>query len=430
VPAAVIGDVLAGGPAEAAGIQPGDRVLEVNGEDVRYWEELEELVDAHAGRTVRLTLRRDGQTVHAFVTPVLQTVRQRNGMTAQQGLIGVTQAPFPAQIGVLGDASPAGRAGLETGDIVISVDGDPVTSGSDLAHKLSARRGRAAIAYLRPERARLASVEVRIFEPALTDLVPDVIPEPDGKSHIETGLHSAEFFLARVEPGSPAERAGLRPGDVITSLDGEPVRHWFLFDQALQAEPSREVTIGWRRASPAGPIDLSARLVQETRTRQDEYGHAYAALTFGAHNDYRPGTGEMVPIEGRFVYAASHSFERTGTSIVEMVRGLGAILSGDHPSSQVGGPLMVYRIASVSGAQGWESFLLMIALISTNLGLINLLPIPVLDGGHLVLFAVEAVRRRKLSPRLREAVVTVGLVLIVAITVLALRNDIVRYLLH
>jgi regulator of sigma E protease len=88
---------------------------------------------------------------------------------------------------------------------------------------------------------------------------------------------------------------------------------------------------------------------------------------------------------------------------------------------------MVYRIASVSGAQGWDPFLRMIALVSINLGLLNLLPIPVLDGGHLLLFAVEGIRRRKLTPRVRERVVTIGLVFIVAITVLALKNDVVRY---
>jgi regulator of sigma E protease len=91
---------------------------------------------------------------------------------------------------------------------------------------------------------------------------------------------------------------------------------------------------------------------------------------------------------------------------------------------------MVYQMASVSGAKGWDAFLLMLALVSINLGLINLLPIPALDGGHLVVFAVEALRRRRLSPRARDGVAMAGVVLIVSLTVLALRNDIVRYLLR
>ena len=106
-----------------------------------------------------------------------------------------------------------------------------------------------------------------------------------------------------------------------------------------------------------------------------------------------------------------------------------ALLSGSLPRA-VGGPIMVYRMASVSGAKGWDSFMLLIALVSINLGLLNLLPIPILDGGQVLLFAVEAVRRRRLSPRVRDAVLAAGLVLIVFLTVLALRNDIVRYLLE
>jgi regulator of sigma E protease len=87
----------------------------------------------------------------------------------------------------------------------------------------------------------------------------------------------------------------------------------------------------------------------------------------------------------------------------------------------------MYRVASVSGNQGWESFLLMLALISVNLALINLLPIPMLDGGHLLVFAIEAARRRSLTPRARERVQLGGLIVIVLITVLAAGNDIVRF---
>ena len=113
-----------------------------------------------------------------------------------------------------------------------------------------------------------------------------------------------------------------------------------------------------------------------------------------------------------------------------MARGLWALIHGKLPRETVGGPIMMYRMASVSGGKGWDSFLMMLALISINLGLINLLPIPVLDGGHLVMFAIEGIRRRKLPSRVREAAVMAGLLLLVGITVFALKNDIVRYLMR
>src|SRR5262249_57359576 len=105
-----------------------------------------------------------------------------------------------------------------------------------------------------------------------------------------------------------------------------------------------------------------------------------------------------------------------------------SLLLGQLPRGPGGGPSMVYRMASVSGHKGVDEFLLMLALISINLGLINLLPIPILDGGHLLMFAIEAVRRRRVSPRVQGGFVMAGLVVIVSLTALALRNDIVRYL--
>ena len=147
---------------------------------------------------------------------------------------------------------------------------------------------------------------------------------------------------------------------------------------------------------------------------------------FGAHNDVDRGSGAMTPIEGRFSFAFGKALERTGDTIRTMVTGFFQILGGDKPIEAVGGPLEVYKIAKVSGDQGWETFWLMIALISINLGLINLLPIPMLDGGHLLVMGIEAAMRKPLSPKARVRVQQVGLAVIVLITILASRNDVVR----
>ncbi len=429
LPAATIGDVFAGGPAAEAGIRPGDRVVEINGAPVRYWEELEKIVDGNTGKMLRFRVRRGDQLLYTYVAPRRHTIRHRNGQRSEQGLIGVTQAPFQPQIGVLDTASPAARAGLRTGDLVVSVSGEPIASFSELTAALQRHAKRASIAYLRSRRAAAGFADLELHEAGIADLVPDVAIDENGRRTMLTGIVSAEFFVSSVEPDSPAAEAGLAAGDLITTLDGRPVTHWVLFDQALQAEPERAWRIGWLRAEGGAVTAHEAELVQRRTRVVDEYGADHDHLLFGAANDFQLGQGEMVPIEGRFLYAAGHAVDRTGTTVVEMVRGFAAIIRGDKPRD-VGGPIMVYRMASVSGAKGWDEFLLMIALISVNLGLINLLPIPILDGGHLVIFAMEGVRRRRLSPRVREAVVFAGLLVIVSLTVLALRNDIVRYLMR
>jgi regulator of sigma E protease len=136
----------------------------------------------------------------------------------------------------------------------------------------------------------------------------------------------------------------------------------------------------------------------------------------------------MTQIEGRYSFAFGKALDRTGDTIRTMVTGFFQILGGDKPSEALGGPLEVYRIAKVSGDQGWETFWLMIALISINLGLINLLPIPMLDGGHLLVFGIEAARRRPLSHKARIRIQQAGLAVIVLITILASRNDVMHYI--
>jgi regulator of sigma E protease len=168
-------------------------------------------------------------------------------------------------------------------------------------------------------------------------------------------------------------------------------------------------------------------VTQVWRKQLDEYDHTVSRLVFGARNDVDRGSGATVPIDGRFGYAMSKALQRTGETIGTMVSGFVQILGGDTPGEALGGPIMMYRVASVSGNQGWDSFLLMLALISVNLGLINLLPIPMLDGGHLLVFVVEGVRRRPLTAKMRERIQLGGLILIGIITVLALRNDVMRF---
>ena len=110
-----------------------------------------------------------------------------------------------------------------------------------------------------------------------------------------------------------------------------------------------------------------------------------------------------------------------------MVLGIAYLIQGRVSTDTVGGPIMIFDIAQRAGKAGIEPFLRMMALISINLGLVNLLPIPLLDGGHLMLFTIEAIKRRELSARTRQITSYIGLGLIVMLMLLAFKNDIERY---
>ena len=426
LPAAVIGDVLDGGVAARAGLEPGDRVLEIDGRAVRYWEEIEHAVQHAPGKEIHLRVSRGGKVFERYVTPIEEVVRHRDGDVSMQGRVGITHAPFVPVVGVIDAQSPAASSGLRTGDLVISIDGQPVRNWTEVQHHLGKLARRTSVVYFRGTEVP-GVPQLQLLSAGFADLVPETSVDPKLARTTYTGLEHAEMFVAHVDPGSPADAAGLKPGDLIVALDEKPIVHWIDLDQRLQAEPNKTFKLTWKRAGPGGKTEThDADVMQVERKQLDEYDHTVTSLVFGARNDVDRGTGAMVPIEGRFGYAFSRAIERTAGTTHTIVSKFFQILGGDAPSDAIGGPLMMYRVASVSGNQGWDSFLLMIALISINLGLINLLPIPMTDGGILLVIGIEGIRRKPLSTKARERLQAAGIILIVLIVILASRNDIMR----
>ncbi|HSD91323.1 MAG TPA: site-2 protease family protein, partial [Kofleriaceae bacterium] len=317
-------------------------------------------------------------------------------------------------------------AGLHTGDLIISVDGLPVRNWTDVKRQLGRVARRSSIVYFRG--TEMPGVpQIQLLSPGFADVVPETKIDQNLKRTTYTGLEHAEMFVAHVDPGSPADSAGLQPGDLIVALDDQPALHWLDLEQRLQADPNKTYKITWKRATPDGAETRSAELTQVQRKELDPYGHTVARLVFGARNDVDRGHGAMTPVEGRFSYALGKALERTGDTVTTMVDAFVKIVSGDRPSEAFGGPWSMYVAVSGAANQGWESFLLMIALISVNLGLLNLLPIPMLDGGHLLVFAVEGAMRRPFSDKMRVRIQQAGLAIIVLIVILAAHNDVMKF---
>jgi regulator of sigma E protease len=431
LPAAVVGDVIDGDIAAKHGIEAGDTILAIDGESVRYWEDVESIIGRSPGKELRVRYEeRGGKVKETFLRPAERTLLKRDGMTTTVGQIGIVRAPFVPLVGVLDDQSPAWQAGLRTGDLVISIDGHTVANWSDVTSRLGKSSARSDVIYFRGTEVP-GVPQIHLLRAGHAGLWPRITTdEATLKASSYTGIETAEMFVAHVDPGTPADLVGLKPGDLIVTLDGAPMTHWMELDQKLQSDPGRAWKLTWKRADLVKHevASMSGTMTQVWRSQLDEYGHTVKRLVFGARNDVERGQPKMVPIEGRFSYALTKAVDRTGETIGIMAKGFFAVLRGDAPSEDLGGPLEMYRVASVTGDRGWESFLLLMALISVNLALINLLPVPMLDGGHVLVFAIEAVRRKPLSARARERVQLGGLAVVLLITLLALRNDVMRLL--
>jgi regulator of sigma E protease len=227
-----------------------------------------------------------------------------------------------------------------------------------------------------------------------------------------------------VEKGSPADKIGMRPGDRVTAFNGQPLRFWETILITLDAKKHATHGISW---VPRGGPEVTRSFKLSHVTYVDEYRQEQQRYVFGAHNRILWRAPDPIPIEGRFTHAVGKAVRKTGEIVGVMAVAFVQLFRGAIPRDTIGGPLMLYYTAGVAAEKGWDHFLWMMALISINLGILNLLPIPILDGGHIIFFTVEAVKRRPLSLRAREIASYVGLVLLISLMVFAFKNDIVRY---
>src|SRR5215470_17749447 len=228
------------------------------------------------------------------------------------------------------------------------------------------------------------------------------------------GLNVPSPTIGSVQSGSPAAVAGLQAGDRISAVDGQPVLGMDAIRAAIARDPDRLLSLELRRTDMRrGDRDMLIRLDLRTVAPTTDFGIAAAGLD---HVAVGPAT------------AIVESARLTGQFVASNIAALGEIITGKRQLDDLGGPI---RIAQVSGETfvelGFGALLLLTALLSVNIGIVNLLPIPVLDGGHLVFLAIEAGRSRPLSPRVLKFCSLGGLLAILVIFVLITGHDLARF---
>ncbi|HET6585424.1 MAG TPA: site-2 protease family protein [Nannocystaceae bacterium] len=414
----IIGTVVAGSAAEQAGLVQGDRIVAIDGRDVRSWKEMSQRVAESPGVDLEVQIERDGKRLDRVVTPQKTMIRNELGVATPIGRLGVLGPYYAPQIGIIDPKSPAYLQGLRTGDTITSINGEPVRTVEQLQKMLdSTGDALVRLTYLRPIPVAAPLGTLLWYESAHAQLLP-------GRGGTGTGILPANAFVRSVEPGSPAARSGVRAGDRVLAIDGESLWQWEALDEVLEQRREQPVVLTLQSLGEA-PRDISLQL--EIRKWRDIYRHDRQELWFGAEPYAKIHFSDPEPIRGRFTYAVGTAVEDTianarltWTTLVQMLtfeRGV------EDLSSVVG----LFKVAGTAADQGPGQFLWLVALLSINLGFVNLLPIPVLDGGHLLFFTVEAIRRRPLSQRAREIASAIGLVVILLLLLVAARNDIVRY---
>jgi regulator of sigma E protease len=219
-----------------------------------------------------------------------------------------------------------------------------------------------------------------------------------------------------VSLGTPAERAGLRAGDTIVDVDGRPITTWEELSKAVLASNGARLHLTVERDGARFPLEVTPELRENRNLFGEELGKVYR-IGIEASRDWLPvGPFRAVAMAG----------EQTWTVSIVVLKGLGLMVTGRVPLRELGGPIAIARAAGQQAKAGLRYFFSMLAFLSINLGVLNLLPIPVLDGGHLALNAVEAMMRRPIRPRHRELAQQVGLLVLITLMVFVFYNDIHR----
>ena len=361
----------------------------------------------HPGDALALRYQRGGETRETRFEVTSRAALDEFGKARDMGWVGLAHRRLTAMVGVPSADAPAHRAGLRSGDVIVSLDGQPVADWPALADAYAAASGPVRAEVERgPEKDRL-------------------VLELPGLGGLEAlGVVPANVLVSSVEPGSPAERAGLARGDLILSVDGELAGSFLSFAETVRTSEGRPLELVVARAGKLEPIRVAPELapidvglgIEETRYR---VGITAEAATL-------PGAVEVDQVRNPLV-AVPRAVGMTIDVTHMFLRGLAKIATGEVSRKQVAGPIGIAQIAGNALQRGWETYLSTLVLISINLGILNLLPIPILDGGQAVLFLAEGVKRSPLSLRTRLVFQQIGLTVLMLLMGMAFWNDISRH---
>lgn len=414
--AAQVGYVKPQSPAAVAGLRYADRITAIEGQPIQGWSDLQEAIRAHAGQPLQLQVLRAGHTEDLRIVPA-EHEETSPIETVKQGRIGISAVPRVAEITVVSPDSPAGRAGLKTFDKVVKLDGKPIANYEQLAQLLADRSDALKLEVLRPEAVPAPGATLWSQKPVQVD-----VPAPAKPG--DYGLEPSDLTLFAVQPGSAADLAGLKRGDRVLAVNGAPALSWGdEVDPPLKAAGTQPVKVEVRRDGK--PLTLT--VTQHLRKERDETGVQQDVPDLGALPDLSSfAEGTYVTVRYTPPDALRRAVLNTGGFVRAQAIGIARMVTGHISTRAIGGPLMIADVARKAAESGWRDLVVTMAAISVVLGIMNLLPVPVLDGFHVLSAAIEGIRRRPLSLRFREVANVVGIALLLTLMLYAFRNDAMR----
>lgn len=334
------------------------------------------------------------------------------------GLFMAGESGYAPVIGEVESGSVADLAGLEVGQEIVAIDGVETPTWQALSFRLLDRIGDTGTITFA---VKYPDSEVRYESEAHIDrwLAGEEQPNLFGGLGVAMFTPPVPPVAGEIVTGGAAARAGLLPGDEVISADGVPMPLWMDWVEYVRARPGQAIAVEYRRG-----MELILATIEPERIVQDD-GQAIGRVGMGVELPEMPPEllrqFDRGPVE-----ALGASVARTGELVGFTLNSIKKMAMGLISPKNLSGPITIAKVASASAKSGLESYLNFLALLSVSLGVLNLLPIPVLDGGHLLFYFAELLAGRPVPEKIQALGYQVGLFLVLGIMVLALYNDFSR----
>ena len=410
----VVGEIAPSSLAEQVGFQTGDRIVSINDQTIENWGQVNNMIFSSPGELLNIEVKdKAGLSKAITVKPIKKEVGNRMGLLEEGGVIeGLSYTVPKAVVGISDPSSLAGQAGLKTFDEITSVDNITVNSRADLSSVLLER-------FTSPE--KYWTLQVKSKEQKAVKEVRLQKPEYSTFDLTILGLHQPDLFISDLKKNGPAEKAGMQKGDFIVAVNGEPVQGWNLLVEKTSGftEDKKFLSLSIKRSGEKKEISITP----EKHIRIVE-GKEDARYMLGVVSGHHHG-----PAGGTYVHKASvftagwvglkKSLEWCAMTGIYIKK----LLTGQISRRTLGGAIAIGRVAYDTYSYGLIYFFNIMAILSIQLFLINLLPVPVLDGGHLLFYICEFFNGGPLSLKKIMMAQQIGLVLILCLVLFTTFND-------
>ena len=406
-PSTKIGAVVPGSVADQAGILPGDQITRIQYQEVHAWNDLTKHIQARGNMDTELDIVRDGKTMTIHATPAIGDDKNEFAEAIQAGRLGIEPIAYKPVIGVSNLTSPAYVAGLRTGDVITAVNDKPVGFWWQLNQIMQAP-GIKKITVTRADKTETFSLPTKVNTLAAS------------------GIESGELFINKVVEKSIAAENGLQAGDKINKINGTTLKSWVDFRESIQKNNGEKIDLELIRSGK--PVLVS--ITPEEVTQKNEVTHEKKKVRqLGVVSESLAYPMDYYQERYTNVFKAfARGFDETWTLTKQTFVGLGKLATGKLGVNSLGGPISIFYMAGTSyESGGWNSFFRLMAILSITLAALNILPIPVLDGGHLFFFLIEAIKGSPVQMRIRQMAMQVGFYLLMGLMVLVFYVDINRF---